>query len=620
MVALHLVLLLYFAPPQVMLSKQPVLMADYALHTYQIERAREAFKGWGALWGYDPQQLAGQPAGVVEDLTSKGTELFVIGAGRLGIDPVLAFNLFILLVHLSVPFAAYGAARLFKLGKGESVTVALLWVLMWFFDSFMHWCWWVGMITWSVACLLCVLLVGLLWRALEEQRVVWLLLVGLVAAAITLIHPFGVFAVLVPVVALYARAFKNLTRRTHALLWLGAVAAASTTLVWIHPTWYYRHYIGDVDVFFRPRLPYVLYDALDLMKDARNTGAPVRTLFRTLCFVAGGVGLWRWRKAGDRRTLALASFVVADVLVAYLSGYVWAARQTQPYRQIGPAMLAAAIPAAVVLRESLALSTLRQFGKSARLVLALALVLIVPRVARTALYFIPDLLPHIKINGKDDWFTSSLVGVNEPYPVPRRHEGPPPRYVAVRDWLAQHAANDGRVVVLEWPLGEYLAASTRLPILGGIRERNVPHVDANLFRIAPTGVMPGDALRQYFVRYAVGYVVMAGDYGPLDYRRDLLEPAKSIQGTRIYKTRIKPDYFLRGSGRIASQHLNSIHVVDARPDPSTHDVVVRFHWMEPLRCRPDCKVERFRVDHDRVGFIRIPDPPPGFEIYNAYVY
>jgi hypothetical protein len=48
------------------------------------------------------------------------------------------------------------------------------------------------------------------------------------------------------------------------------------------------------------------------------------------------------------------------------------------------------------------------------------------------------------------------------------------------------------------------------------------------------------------------------------------------------------------------------------------EVVLRFHYLETLRCRPDCRVERFPVAGDRVGFIRVPDPRPELEIYNSY--
>jgi hypothetical protein len=100
----------------------------------------------------------------------------------------------------------------------------------------------------------------------------------------------------------------------------------------------------------------------------------------------------------------------------------------------------------------------------------------------------------------------------------------------------------------------------------------------------------------------------------LDHRRDLLEPAESFGVHRVYRTKHEPSYFLRGGGRVAAQQINGVRIEDA----AGQDVVVRFHWMETLRCRPHCTLERFNVPHDRVGFIRVPKPPQQFEIYNSY--
>ncbi len=599
-----------------MFSERPVVTADHALHVYQLERARAAFRGWGALWAYDPGQLAGQPAGVEEDLTSKGTELFVIALSHFGVPLGLAFNLLIVLVQLSVPFAAYATARLFDLDRRQSTIAALLWVLLWFFDSFMHWSWWVGMFTWSLACLLVPLLLGLLYRAFKSGRRIWYLPIGLTAAFLTLNHPFGVIALVVPCLALYVREFKQLDWTRHVLLWLCAAAAASTVLVWFRPAWHFREYIGNVDVFFRPRLQYVLFDTLDLLKNAKNTGAPVRTMVRMLCFVAGGILLWRWRKQGDRRFLPLASLTLWCLFVAYVSSYLWTARQTQPYRQIGPAMLAAALPASVLFSDLLTRKTLSELGRPARVLLALCLVVAVPRAIRTVLLFMPDALPENKESPSSAFLSSPLMGIQGEKLKKQGYEPPPKAYDKLRSWLMAHARGKGRIVVEEWPLGEYLAATTPLPILGGIVERNVPHVDAHLFRIKKGGNLPGKQLAAYFKRYAVRFVVMSGDFIPLDLRRDAMVPYKAVDGYRIYETRIHPDYFLEGSGRILSQALNRIDVDHA----DGKDVVLRFHWMDTLRCRPDCKVERFRVAHDRVGFIRIPNPPPRFEVYNSYSY
>ncbi|MFH1132435.1 MAG: hypothetical protein V1754_13955, partial [Pseudomonadota bacterium] len=161
-----------------------------------------------------------------------------------------------------------------------------------------------------------------------------------------------------------------------------------------------------------------------------------------------------------------------------------------------------------------------------------------------------------------------------------------------------------------------LAATSDLPILGGLRQRSFLHGDAHLFRLDPDGNLPGDKLCEYLERYAVRYVVVSEIKRKLEWRKDLLKFVKLIGFVRIYETKISPSYFLRGHGKIAAQGFNQISVVDARGP----EVVVRFHWMETLRCRPACHIERFNVPDDRVGFIRVRQPPEKFEIYNSYKF
>jgi hypothetical protein len=395
---------------------------------------------------------------------------------------------------------------------------------------------------------------------------------------------------------------------------LSGIAGAASALVWIFPFLRFKHYVGDADTFFNATLSYVVFDAFDLLKDGRQTGGPMRTMVRMLCFAGAAVGLWRLRRAGDRRFLPLALMVVWPLVLAYASGYAWVGRQTQPYRQVGPAMLAAAIPAAIVLREVLAPSAIRELSHKARILFGILLVLAVPRFVRTVLHYIPELLPKQVIRSKLDFLSSPLVGLNEPAPLPMRLHHAPEPHRAVKRWLEHNHGGRGRIVINEWVLGEYLAAATKLPILGGLVERNVPHVDAHLFRRHPAGDLPGDALRKYLELYAVGFVLTSGEFGPLDHRRDLLEPAHVVEGYRIYRTKSEPSYFVRGTGSVATQRLNLIGVDNASGD----EVVLRFHWMETLACRPGCKVERFEVDGDRVGFVRVPSPPPKFEIHNVY--
>lgn len=602
----HSALLSWFAPPRVLLSKDPIMMVDYALHAYQVDRALQAWRSSHQLWGYDPLSLAGQPSGVAEDLTSKGTELFVIALRSLGVHSGFAFNLFIAIALVLVPFAGYGAARAFRLSPAAAGVASLLWVLLWFFDSFLHWSWWIGMITWSAVAYGSVLFLGLLQRALEPgAKLGWFVPLVILAPLLAIVHPFVGLTLALPVALVYARRFKSLSKPQHGLVVLTGMAAAATALVWIGPFLRFKHYIDTTDTFFNARFEYLFTDFFDLLRNSDHTGAPVRTIVRSLCFAAAGVCLWRWRKNGDSRALSLGSFVIWCVFLSYFAGYTAAGRTTQPYRQIAPAMLGAALPAAALLTEMCSLSALRAMETRAKILLSIALVLIVPRFVLNVLFFFPEVVPEA---------VASPVVSNEPKPFAARLAPGSDASRRVRDWLNEHHGDRGRIVVQPWILGEYLAATTRLPLLGGLEQRNVWQGDAHLFRRSKDGNLPGEALGQFFRTYAVGWVVVTGKHGPLDYRSDVLEPVEVVAEHRVYRVREEPSYFLGGTGRVVSQALNSIKVEGANGP----EVVLRFHWLETLACRPDCRVERYPIDGDRVGFIRIPTPPPSFEIYNVY--
>jgi hypothetical protein len=604
-VGLHLALIAYFAPYQNLFSKDPIVMVDYALHAYQVDRALIAFRHWHKLWGWDPFVLAGQPAGVAEDLTSKGMELFVIGLRYLGVHSGFAFNLFIAIVMLSVPFAAYAAARLFELTRPAAVVTALLWVLLWFFDSFMHWAWWIGMISWCAAAVGSVLLLGLLYRAFESKRAIWYLPITLLAPVLALVHPFAALTLIVPALAIYVRSFREIPKSQHALLALAALVAGSTALIWIEPALRFWHWVEGADTYFNAKLDYFFFDFFDMMRNSDHTGAPVRTIVRVLAFVAGIVMLLRWRRDKDRRVLPIAALALWCVAQAYLAAYTHAGRQTQPYRQIAPAMLIMALPASVLLLDLFRPSSLRALDGRAKLIALLAVALIVPRFVRTVLYYFPDAVPPsiatpLVQNEPKPWLTKLLPA-----------EAPA---LEVRAWLEQNWNGRGRIVIGPWVLGEYLAASTRLPTLGGLEYRNIQQADAHLFRRAKNGDLPGPALREYFTNYAVGWVVLYGPKIPLENHTDLLELVAVVADHRIYRTKIEPSFVYRGHGTVVDQQFNSVKVEGASGD----EIVLAFHWLESLACRPGCKVERFTVPDDRVGFIAVKNPPPSFEIYNEY--
>jgi hypothetical protein len=617
-VVVHLALLAYFAPLEVMLSDRPLADIDYPLHYYQVDRARQAWQGWGALWGYDPLQLAGHPIGALEDLSSKSLELFVVGMIKLGLHQAGAFKLYVLLVHLLLPFVGFVAARLFRLTRWQAVAVAGFWVLLWFFDSFMHWLWFCGMISWGAASYLIVLQVALLYRTLGPRGAdrPWLwFAVALVTSLLALLHPYASLTLIAPCLWLYLRDLRRLPWVHHVALVLTLCAALATALIWLIPALRMTHYLIDETAFLYPGPLYLLWDYLDLMIDDLQTGPPVRTMLRVLAFAAGAVCLYRWRKEGERRLAPLFVLSVFAIFLAYFGRFIPKIEMSQPYRHIGPAMLAAAIPAVVLLSGLLRLSSLRAMGRPAQLLLGLALLLIVPRFVHNALYYFPELLPEVpKPKPLQKRQPNALVGFVENRPYAFKHNNPPKVVEELRDWLRLHLKGQGRVLVQQFMLGEHLAAISDLPLLSGIEQRGIYHGDAYLFRINEDGFLPGKALNRYLERYAVRFVLVTDVKPRLEWRKDVLKLRRMIGPVRIYETKIKPSYFLRGQGRITKQGFNRIVVDDARGP----DLVLRFHWFEGLRCRPGCQLEQFDLQGDRVGFIRVKNPPRRFEIYNSY--
>ena len=623
---LHALLVLYFARPSVIFGPEPVGAIDYTLHYHQVDRARQAFEGWGKLWGYDPQMLAGHPAGALEDLTSKGLELFVIGLGKLGAGQVLAFNLFILVVHLLVPLIAFLAAWLLGLSPVQRSAAVLLWVLLWFFDSLTHWIWYCGMISWAAGCCLALLLVALVYRTVERGPTWLWILVALLSALLVTVHPFGALVAVPPCAAIYLRRVRTVGRWGHAGLALTIALPVAVSSIWLTTAASMWHYVDELTNFFKPSLATVMWDFLDILEDPWDTGlAPVRTLLRVLCLAAAGFALWSWRKERDPRLLPVGLALGLTILVAYCGGLLEVTRKIQPYRLMMAATLLAAFPAAALLSDLLSPARLKQMGRGAQILLLLLSLLVIPRVVRTVLVNVPEPLPgpHRLLPGSTylDMQQEPLSGLFAFRPLPLRHLGSDPNHKKVRDWLNKnHPKRPGRVLVQDWVLGEYLAFASEIPILGGLEQRAIHHADAHLFRAHPDGDLPGKALRDYLHRYAVGLVVIRAPLleqltlPKLEWRKDLLHFVAVVGGYRIYLTKLRPSYFLRGQGRLVAQKFNSLRVEGSGGE----DVVLRFHWMETLRCRPGCKVERFEVAGDRVGFIRVKKPPQRFEIYNGY--
>jgi hypothetical protein len=620
-VAGQLGLTLYFQPPSLVFGPEPIGGFDWELHFGQVHDAVQAFQHGHRSWAYDPQRLAGQLTGVIFDANTKGWEAWTLGLGALGVPTHVAFNLFAWLGALLAPVAVWASARWFGLGRAAAVVAAALGSACFFFDAFAHWCTWIGMVSWATASYTFLLPLALFWRWLATRSPWALAGVGALLALSLLAHPYSFVPLVVPMGLLYLRAWRSLGWREHAGLGAVVVGVLLCHLWWLLPTLRFWHYTLEARSFLDGTVSYLLTDYLGLLQEPAVTGVmAMRSGFRFLGLGGALLGLWLWRKERDPRFAPFAAGLGVLLALAYLGGHSETAKLLQPYRFVLPATYLSLIPAASFLER--AVVTLRQTRPHPIVwaLLGLTLFVAVPRLARDVIYFVPEAVPaptRPLVPPPPDINAGPAFGtIRWPKAFDyRQRAGGHREEAALADYVNATDDGSGRWLVDWWPAAERLTWATHAQILGGFTEINLAHSDANLFRRYADAPLPGaEELRDYLRQYNVRWVVLASLRPELERPGELLRFETTVGRFRIFRV-LEPSSFIVGDGPGTVQAaLNSLRVKGS----AGGELVLRYHWLETLRCRPGCELHRVEVPGDRVGFIGVSNAPPDFEIGNSY--
>lgn len=605
--------LLYYFGGERLLSPVPYSGFDFDTHVSQVWRVLEGLRGWGQPWVYDVQHLAGYPNGTIFDADNKGWELWTFAVASLGVPDGLAFNSFVIAAHLLVAPVVYASARLFELRRPYALLAAGFAVLYWYFDSWNHWEWFVGMIAYALAGYLFLLPLGALYRWTRQRRPWQAGLCALSMAVVHQVHPYAFFILVVPMGALYLRHLRELSRREHAVVW-GIVAF--TVLVngwWLWGALRFWHYILDSSLFADPTLDSLGWDLLGLVGDPTAMGViGNRTAFRLTLLAGATVVIVGWWRRGDDRALPFAAGLLALVGLTYLGGYTPLA-QIQPHRHVGPTGFLAVIPCAAGIESFV---RQRQWTRLSRPAIALVAVLALPaaqHLARDVLYFTVRSLPPPAplLDGQRVWYTQLGYGPHGDFSYGDWTHEP------LASWVRALGEVPGRILVEDWHVGEQLTWKTDAQILGGFIWRNLEHSWAHFFRWRPKGVASPEDLRHYVETYAVHWVILSTppDLAPWWDQSPVLQRVADVSHFRIYRVREPSPLLARGRGRV---HADTNLIEVSGTDPA-QDLVLRYHWLETLVCEPRCRLEREPIDIDGVGFIRVPAPhPPDLRIVNAY--
>jgi len=622
LVALHVGLLFAFGGAA-LFSDTPYHGGDFDTHIEQTWRVIDGLEGWGKTWVYDVGLLAGYPNGTIFDADNKGWEIWTYLWTRIGLSRGLAFNLFIVTAHLAAPFVVFGCARLFGLSSRAALWSAGLAIGYWFFDSWCHWCWHIGMVSYAAASYLFLVPLALFWRWLEDRRP-WLAIACAVSmAAVHLVHPYSFFMLAVPMVVMWLQRVRELGTRGNAVVVGIAVFTVLANLWWLVVAARFWHYILDSAFFGQATLAQLPADVFGVLLVPTTSGViGTRTAFRWLAIVGGVLTLVRWRRHEDR-SLARLFWPMAAALgvmfgLTYFGAYTPFA-QIQPYRHALPLGLLGCVLAGYVVHGFVAGGALSRLERPARVAFGVLAVFAGLHLARDVIYFAAPLLPKPRVmpDGQPTGLSAFGTGEVYDYRMAQRH------YEVLDVFVNEVDDGQGRFLVEGALFGEHLVWATDAQVLGGFTERNLSHSYANLFRWYPQGIVAPKELRTYLDRYAVHWVITTTEparapWWDAPMYAGILEKVTEHGPLRAYHVKRPTSLIMKGGGPNARVDASTNRIAVTGTDPN-EDVVLRFHWLETLICTPDCKVEPRALPKPRVPFIRIPAPHPAdFVVENAY--
>lgn len=614
-VAIHLGLTAFFSYPAITLDREPISIGDFDGHIGQTWHILEGIEGWGKTWVYDPHLVAGYPVGTISDANNKAWELLTWALWKLGLSKGAAHNAYLLLAHLIILPAAYFSARLFGLRRWSSLVAMAMGSALWFFDSYAHWLWFVGMVSYAMVCSFALLSLALFYRYLQDRRFWQVLLAAFFTGITHLVHAWGFFILVFPMAVLYVQSFRQLGPKDHAAIATIPIITLAINSYWLIVAFEFLRYILDSGYYGKASLAFFVGDFFGLLLDASATG-PIgnRTGFRFLFLGATIAMLVTWRRSKDKRFLVFAAGIGYLLAIAYFGANFKALTQIQPYRNVLPAAFLTLVPAAALVE---ALWQNRMQYRPPRLLSAAILVLCIPALQHLTsdiLYYFPEQLPKVATN--EEGFAIDLAASGFLPHFAYRHSVGSVVDGGLADWVNQENDGSSRFLVQFGLVGEHLIWKTNAEIIGGFPFRNLAHTYANIFR--PRDDIDFSSKRDlqiYFNTFGIKWVIVDYPDARFLYALTLLEYVRSIGKHHIFRTKINPSLFQVGSGRVTS----STNRIEVRKTDPKQEIVLRYNWLHTLVCEPRCSIESVPNKYSPIGFIRVPAPhPSNFVILNKY--
>ncbi len=590
---------------------------DFAILNYSAEAARRFYENTGNIWGYEPHFMAGYPLSFIWNsnvATQTAARVFS------SVPAASVVRAFFLAGLFSFPLLFWWALANFGFTLKES-SAGLVLGGLYFLAGLPVLFFMVGMVTAGFALGVCMVALSFLYRYAEHGGAYSLTGMIVFVSLSLFVHKTTAIVLFVPgIVALWiifaghaetcARADRSTRAKRLAGILIAAAAAYLLNSFWINPLIANIHNMVSVPEapFWRNYdvlLPFREYFTGVAKMNMLTLSGPKGVLHSaTLCLLlaAGAAGCLQLKKQGETN---LALFLILPAaalwLFAYYGAFIPGAGNLNPARYQAFAQLMLAVPGGVGIAK-LANDTgkINAAGWTAAFIVA--------AVAIGGVIYSSEWLKPIHI--------LLARGVSpEVRMVAEKIKGlPPGGRIMIEDSGDMDVESMGQVYGNTQIVSNF-GLMTGREFIGGpypyvfLKHRRATFFDGRAFGKAITDLRP-DEMKRLLELYNVKWIVCWSDAskGYFDrYGGDFSKTDAVEQFSFYVVDNYTPSQFISGAGDVEADYgLLKVRTQDR----SGGAVVIKYHWPGMYTTKPETRLEKYEVDGDPVGFIKIIDPPP----------
>ncbi|OGL42491.1 MAG: hypothetical protein A2042_09300 [Candidatus Schekmanbacteria bacterium GWA2_38_11] len=606
------------------LSHTTLLNDDYSIHFSHIDPVKRFFSDSGKLWGYSPFFMAGYPKSTIFDADAKSSEVLALLFSF--IDSAIVYKVYILFMFLAAPLLYLLTSKNLGLSRDKLVIAFALGAAYWWNSPAIRFNL-AGQFAFIFVSYLGILIFSFFYRFLKEGKPLYMLLSMIIGAFALCVHILAPINIAVPCLILYGVYARRITIRSHIYILASLVLILLFNSPWIIPfiKYYPMNNLTEIKWFFGEKNPLFFLGSF-------FPGGNIARYLRLAILICAIGGFIKWRREKNDLLLPVVGGGIILFIFSYFGSYLRMEFLQNPWRYEFILNLFLLIPASDFLA--------RVFEKTGEVNIRGRIIPLIAGIFLLVTIFPKNLAHAAKMlsipSGKDKILVYDRLNELKEGRDPLSYEAIPSSYMPdganeLIEWINQNTSRDGRILIEDscWQSGHAYWGSHLPCILPLYAEREyiggpLPQFfmkhhfaefhDAELFEKPIKEITP-EKLKEYFDLYNIKWIIcfISNSREYFDNLPGMVSMITKIDKFYIYAVKREPNFFVKGKGEISSGY-NHLYLKNL----SKGDVIIKYHWLDTLKTKPERKVEKVDAMDDPIGFIKIHNPPREIEIYNAY--